>query len=66
MRFQKYRKSVLSKVDKSQNDNIDNRIHFKDFVALFIATFQVMVPILIVFFAIFSFCVFLLIKFWVK
>lgn len=71
MWFEKYRRLVIENAKKNKNNengdkNSDNRIHFSDFIALCIATFEVMVPVLIIFFVIFLFCIFLLTKFWLK
>lgn len=64
MKFEKYRREILKNAEKNTNDESDNRIHFSDFLALYVAAFEVMVPILIIFFIVFSFCIFLLMKFW--
>ena len=69
MWFEKYRRQVIENAKKNNengDNNSDNRIHFSDFIALCIATFEVMVPVLIIFFVIFLFCTFLLTKFWLK
>lgn len=66
MKYEKYRRKIINNVKVIENDNIDNRIHFSDFVALFIAFFQVMAPILIFFFIAFLIVVFLLVKFWLR
>lgn len=66
MKFERYRKKILESTNAAEDNNIDNRIHFSDFVALCIAIFQVMVPVLIIFFIIFSLCVFVLVKFWLR
>ncbi|KOF57890.1 membrane protein [Clostridium sp. DMHC 10] len=42
------------------------KIHFKDFLALTIASIQVLVPIFLAIFAVFVLLAFLLMKFWVK
>jgi len=62
MRFEKYRGSLINKVNKEENEDTEIRMEFKDFVALSIATFEVMVPILIVILAIVLVCVFIRFK----
>ncbi|ADZ19226.1 hypothetical protein BJV85_003969 [Clostridium acetobutylicum] len=42
------------------------KIYFKDFLALCIASFQILLPIFIIVFLIFSILAFLVVKVWVK
>lgn len=66
MMFERYRKKYLNSVSVNEDDTIENRIHFSDFAALCIAFFQVMAPVLIIFFIVFIFLVFLLVTFWLR
>ena len=61
--YKKYEESLKTSIEKDGNDN---KINFKDFIALYLASFMTIVPVLILAFALFSGCVFLLFKFWLK
>ena len=54
------------KISENLEVNDDNKIYFKDFIALCIAAFQIIMPVFIIVFIVFTVCVFLLMEFWTK
>ena len=63
MRFKVFKQKTFNE-DLQVNEN--NKIYLKDFFALCIAAFQILIPIFIVAFIVFTVCVFLLMEFWTK
>ncbi|MCR3759653.1 hypothetical protein KYB31_11745 [Clostridium felsineum] len=51
---------------KEESNENKEKLYFKDFLALCIAAFQVLLPIFIVIFLIFVVLAFLIVKVWIK
>lgn len=59
-------KSIKKDLDIEDIPIDKRKVRFKDFLALTIASIQVLVPVFLAVFAVFSLLAFLLMKFWVK
>lgn len=59
-------KSIKKDLDIEDIPIDKRKVGFKDFLALTIASIQVLVPVFLAVFAVFSLLAFLLMKFWVK